>query len=66
MVSAHLKITVCYLKVIHDTKRITNLNVKYEDMSLFDIGNEFALTARSVRWKGGRGCVVIVSAVPGL
>jgi hypothetical protein len=40
--------------------------MKYEDVSLCDIYNEFALIAGSVRRKVGRGGVVIVSAVPGL
>lgn len=53
MESAHLeKKTVCYLKVIHDTKRFANLNVKYDDVSSCDIGHEFVLTAGSVRRKG--------------
>ena len=40
--------------------------MKYEDISLCDIYNEFALTAGSVRRKGERVRVVKVSAVSGL
>jgi len=38
--------------------------VKYEDVSLHDIYNEFALTVGSVRRKGGRAGVIIVRLSP--